>query len=192
MPNPPILPIPPATALQVNAAVAAGRRLNLLTTATISWNQAQIIWLLSDQEKQAPPELLNQIAAAQTALNQWQQESQAQWQDPDPAQEPPRCWPITPAGSRMACGRSAMEHGYTFNPNFVTCPQCQLNLGAGQPGYVDHRSRWAVAASQELARALLAAHQETHQQPTPQPKTPLVQAQAPAQSLRQPALLPAA
>ena len=188
MPNPPILPLPPAVAAQVNAAVAAGRRRNLLTTATISWNQAKIIWLRSDQQSQAPPELQEQIAAAQAALEEWRQESQARWQNPDPAQEPPRCWPITPACNRMACGRSALEHGYTFNPNFVTCPQCLPNLGAGQPGYVDNRSRWAVAASQELARALLAAHQENYKKPTVKPNP--APAQSSAKAIRQPALLP--
>ena len=157
MPNPPILPIPPAVAAQVNAAVAASHRLNLLTTATISWNQAKIIWILSDQQEKAPPELREQIAQAQAALDAWQQEAQAQWPDPNPDQEPLRCWPITPACNRMACGRSAMENGYAGNPNFVTCPQCLPNLGAGQPGYVDNRSRFGVAAAQELARALAAA-----------------------------------
>lgn len=199
MPNPAILPIPPAVARQVNAAVAASRRLNLLATATVHYDQARIIWILSDHQEKAPPELQMQIAAAQAALEEWQQAAKAQWQNPNPAQEPPRCWPINKACNKMACGRSAMEHGYTFNPNFVTCPQCQLNLGAGDPGYVDRRSRWAVAAGRELARALLAAHQETHQKPTAKSKPPQDQDQrqtqvlpAPETLTRQPALLPAA
>lgn len=197
MPNPAILPIPPAVACQVNAAVAASRRLNLLATATVHYDQPRIIWILSDQAEKAPPELLAQIAQANDLLTQWQRAAQAQWQDPDPAQEPPRCWPINKACNKMACGRSTMEHGYTFNPNFVTCPQCLPNLNAGEPGYVDHRSRFGVAAATELARALLAAYQENFQPPIPQTRPAPAQSKTPAAKPsstrpRQPALLSAA
>ena len=174
MPNPQILPIPPETAAAVNAAVRAAHRQRPrpgLVTATVSYEQAHIIWLSYDPQVPAPAELHAQIAAANALLFAWQRESQAAWQDPDPAQEPPRCWPINRQCSRMACGRSAIENGYTLNPNFVTCPACRPKIHAGEPGYIDHRSRWAVAAGRELARALSAAPQENRQAPAALPQS---------------------